>query len=147
METGAIVALTRHGGAAADSATVAETLCEAGEAVAELMDVKNAEGKYPVAGDDIAGVVADKGYPSNQTTIGIKELGQAAACNLALLPRSLHGAGKPRAAHDLKSATLSLFRGSRPPYSGWAALIWLVHRYRARTPAIARSMVREPAVP
>ena len=183
METGAIVAVTTHGGAAADSATVAETLCEAGEAVAELIDVKNAEGKYPVAGEGIAEVVADKGYHSNQTMIGIKELGlrtyvaepdrgprnwdgkaeerdavyanrrringergkrlqsqrgekiernfahqfdtggmdrlylrgrenihkrlliQAAACNLALLLRSLHGAGKPRAAHDLKSAT------------------------------------------
>jgi hypothetical protein len=183
MEAGAIVAVTTHGGAAADSATVAETLCEAGEAVAELIDVKNAEGKYPVAGEGIAEVVADKGYHSNQTMIGIKELGlrtyvaepdrgarnwdgkaeerdavyanrrringergkrlqsqrgekiernfahqfdtggmdrlylrgrenihkrlliQAAACNLALLLRSLHGAGKPRAAHDLKSAT------------------------------------------
>jgi transposase len=39
METGAIVAVTTHGGAAADSATVAETLCEAGEAVAELINV------------------------------------------------------------------------------------------------------------
>jgi hypothetical protein len=182
METGAIVAVTTHPGAAADSATVAETLCEAGEAVAELMDVKDAEGKYRVAGEGIAEVVADKGYHSNQTMIGIKELGlrtyvaepdrgprnwegkaeerdavyanrrringergkrlqsqrgekiernfahqfdtggmdrlylggrekihkrlliQAAACNLALLLRSLHGAGKPRAAHDLKSA-------------------------------------------
>ena len=45
METGAIVAVTTHPGAAADSATVAETLCDAGEAVAELIDVKNAEGQ------------------------------------------------------------------------------------------------------
>jgi len=67
--------VTTHPGAAADSATVAETLCEAGEAVAELIDVKNAEGKYPVAGEGIAEVVADKGYHSNQTMIGIKELG------------------------------------------------------------------------
>jgi hypothetical protein len=40
METGAIVAVTTHPGAAADSATVAETLCESGEAVAKLIDVK-----------------------------------------------------------------------------------------------------------
>jgi transposase len=183
METGAIVAVTTHPGAAADSATVAETLCEAGEAVAELIDVKNAEGQYPVAGEGIAEVVADKGYHSNQTMIEIQELGlrtyvaepdrgprnwdgkaeereavyanrrringergkrlqsqrgekvernfthqfdtggmarlylrgrenihkrlliQAAACNLALLLRCLYGAGKPRAAHDLKLAT------------------------------------------
>jgi transposase len=189
METGAIVAVTTHGGAATDRATVAETLCEAGEAVAELIDVQNAEGRYPVAGDGIAEVVADKGYHSNATMVEIKELGlrtyvaepdrgtrnwdgkaeerdavyanrrrikgergkrlqsqrgekvernfahqfdtggmdrlylrgrenvhkrlliQAAACNLALLLRSLHGAGKPKAAHDLGgSAILALLR-------------------------------------
>jgi transposase len=187
METGAIVAVTTHPGAAADSATVTETLCEAGEAVAELIDVKNAEGQYPVAGDGIAEVVADKGYHSNQTMIEIQELGlrtyvaepdrgprnwegkeeerdavyanrrringergkrlqsqrgekiernfahqfdtggmdrlylrgrenihkrlliQAAACNLALLLRSLYGAGKPKAAHDLKGAAIFVF--------------------------------------
>ena len=187
METGAIVAVTTHGGAAADSATVAETLCEAGEAVAELINVKNPEGNYPVADGGIAEVVADKGYHSNQTMVEIKQLGlrtyvaepdrgarnwsgkaeerdavyanrrringergkrlqsqrgekiernfahqfdtggmdrlylrgrenvhkkmliQAAACNLALLLRSLHGAGKPRAAHDLKSAAILAF--------------------------------------
>jgi hypothetical protein len=43
--------------------------------VAELIDVKNAEGKYPVAGEGIAEVVADKGYHSNQAMMGIKELG------------------------------------------------------------------------
>jgi IS5 family transposase len=43
--------------------------------VAELIDVKNAEGQYPVAGEGIAEVVADKGYHSNQTMIEIKELG------------------------------------------------------------------------
>ena len=32
--------------------------------------------------------------------VSAKLLLQAAACNLALLMRSLHGAGKPRAAHD-----------------------------------------------
>jgi transposase len=183
METGAIVAVTTHRGAAADSATVVKTLCEAGAAVAELIDVKDAKGQYPVAVDGIAEVVADKGYHSNQTMIEIQELGlrtyvaepdrgprnwdgkeeerdavyanrrriqgergkqlqsqrgekiernfahqfdtggmdrlylrgrenihkrlliQAAACNLALLLRSLYGAGKPKAAHDLNSAT------------------------------------------
>jgi len=37
METGAIVAVTTHGGAAADSATVEATVIEAGAAVAELV--------------------------------------------------------------------------------------------------------------
>ena len=187
METGAIVAVTTHGGAAADSTTVVETLCEAGEAMAELIDVKDAKGKYPVSGEGIAEVVADKGYHSNQTMVEIPELGlrtyvaepdrgprnwdgktaerdavyanrrrirgergkrlqaqrgekiernfahqfdtggmdrlyvrgrenvhkrlliQAAACNLALLLRSMHGAGKPRAAHDMKLEVIFAF--------------------------------------
>ena len=187
METGAIVAVTTHGGAADDRATVVETLCEAGSAVAELIEVKNAQGKNPVAGDGIAEVVADKGYHSNATMVGIQELGlrtyvaepdrgtrnwdgkaaerdavyanrtrihgergkrlqsqrgekiernfahqfdtggmdrlylrgrenvhkrlllQAAACNLALLLRLLHGAGKPKAAHDLPASAMFAF--------------------------------------
>ena len=187
MASGAIVAVTTHGGAAADSATVVETLCEAGEAVAELIAVKTVEGQYPVRDEGIAEVVADKGYHSNATMVEIKELGlrtyvaepdrgarnwddkpeardavyanrrrvqgergkqlqsqrgekiernfahqfdtggmdrlylrgrenvhkrllvQAAACNLALLLRSLYGVGKPKAAHDLKMAAILAF--------------------------------------
>jgi transposase len=75
METGAIVAVTTDGGAAADSATAAETLCEAGQAVAELIGVKYAQGQYPVAEAGIAEVVADKGYHSNAALVEIKELG------------------------------------------------------------------------
>src|ERR1700683_4649179 len=58
METGAIVAVTTHRGAAADSATVVKTLCEAGAAVAELIDVKDAKGQYPVAVDGLSEVGA-----------------------------------------------------------------------------------------
>jgi hypothetical protein len=36
METGAIVAVTTHGGASADTAMIEETVIEAGIAVAEL---------------------------------------------------------------------------------------------------------------
>jgi hypothetical protein len=47
----------------------------------------------------------DRLYLRGRENIHKRLLIQAAACNLALLLRSLHGAGKPRAAHDLKSAT------------------------------------------
>jgi transposase len=40
METGAIVAVTTHGGACADTATIEETVIEAGIAVAELLGEK-----------------------------------------------------------------------------------------------------------
>ena len=178
MATGAIVAVTTHGGAAADTTTVIETVMEAGMAVADLIDEKTPEGKYEVHPEGVQEVVADKGYHSNEVMVGMAELGvrsyvaepdrgprnwdgkkaekaavysnrrrikgdrgkrmqrqrgekiernfahqfdtggldrlyvrglqnvhkkfliQAAACNLALLLRSRHGSGKPRAAHD-----------------------------------------------
>ena len=178
METGAIVAVTTHGGAAADTATVTGTVIEAGGAVAELIDVKPAESQCAVHPKGVQEVVADKGYHSNDVLVGLAEwdvrsyiaepdrgprnwddremekqavydnrrrirgnrgkrlqrqrgeriernfahqfdtgglnrlyvrgldnvhkkfLIQAAACNLALLMRSLYGAGKPRAAHE-----------------------------------------------
>jgi transposase len=178
METGAIVAVTTHGGAAADTTTIQETVIEAAIAVAELIAEPTPEGEYSVHLDGVREVVADKGYHSNEAVLGLDELEvrsyiaepdrgtrnwigkaaekaavygnrrriqgnrgkslqrqrgeriernfahqfdtggldrlyvrgkenvhkkfliQAAACNLALLMRSLYGSGKPRAAHD-----------------------------------------------
>ena len=178
METGAIVAVTTHGGAVADTATVQETVIQAGVAVAELIAEPTPEGKYEVHPGGVEEVVADKGYHSNDVAVSFDEMGvrtyiaepergarnwegkqaekeavyanrrrirgergkrlqsqrgekiernfahqfdtggmdrlyvrgienvhkklliQAATCNLALLMRSLYGAGKPRAAHD-----------------------------------------------
>jgi transposase len=178
METGAIVAVTTHGGAAADTATVETTVVEAAEAEAGLIAEPTPQGEYKVHGNGVEEVVADKGYHSNEAVrrladlklrtyiaepdrgrrkwkgkaaekdavyanrrrirgergkqlqrargeriernfahqfdtggmarLYVRGLGnvhkklllQAAACNLALLLRSLYGAGKPRAAHD-----------------------------------------------
>jgi len=178
METGAIVAVTTHGGAAADTATVETTVVEAAVEVAGLIAEVTPEGEYQVHAEGVEEVVADKGYHSNDVVRGFTEMElrtyiaepergernwedkpvekeavyanrrrirgargkrlqaqrgekiernfahqfdtggmdrlyvrgivnvhkklllQAAACNLALLLRSLYGAGKPRAAHD-----------------------------------------------
>lgn len=178
METGAVVAVTTHGGAVEDTATVEATVIEAGVAVAGLIATETPEGKQEVHPGGVREVVADKGYHSNSVAVGFSELQvrtyiaepergarnwegrpaekeavyanrrrirgergkrlqrqrgekiernfahqfdtggmdrlyvrgienvhkklllQAAACNLALLMRSLYGAGKPRAAHD-----------------------------------------------
>ena len=178
METGAIVAVTTHGGAAADTATVEDTVIEAGVAVASLVAETTPEGNYPVHPDGVKEVVADKGYHSNDVAVALRDLEvrtyiaepergernwngkaaekeavyanrrrvrgehgkhlqrgrgekiernfahqfdtggmdrlwvrgrenvhkklliQAAACNLALLMRSIYGVGKPKAAHD-----------------------------------------------
>jgi transposase len=187
METGAIVAVTTHGGAAADTATVQETVIEAGIAVAGLAAEKTPEGEYEVHAEGVEEVVADKGYHSNEVMVGLSEMEvrsyvaepdrgarnwdgketekkavygnrrrvqgergkrmqrhrgerlernfahqfdtggldrlyvrglenvhkkfliQAAACNLALLMRSIYGSGKPRAAHDRAAQAILMF--------------------------------------
>jgi transposase len=178
MESGAIVAVTTHGGATGDTESIGMTLPAAAEAVAEQIAETTPEGKYPVNFPGVEEVVADKGYHSNEVVRNLSELEvrtyiaepergtrnwegrrdeqaavyanrrrirgergkrlqagrgervernfahqfdtggmdrlyvrgrnnvhkklliQAAACNLALLMRTLYGAGKPRAAHD-----------------------------------------------
>jgi transposase len=75
MESGAIVAVTTHGGAAADTATVKETVIEAGMAVAELIAEKTVEGRYQVHGQGVEEVVADKGYHSNDVMVELAEVG------------------------------------------------------------------------
>src|SRR6478609_5949903 len=75
METGAIVAVTTHGGAAADTVTVEATVIEAGAAVAELVTAEPPAGKYQVHPGGVEEVVADKGYHSNEVAVGLSELG------------------------------------------------------------------------
>ena len=70
-----MVAVTTHGGAAADTATVKETVIEAGMAVAELIAEKTAEGQYQVHDQGVEEVVADKGYHSNDVMVELAEVG------------------------------------------------------------------------
>ena len=64
LETGAIVAVTAHGGATGDTASIQETLPAAGEAIAGEIATATPEGKYPVHEDGLQEVVTDKGYHS-----------------------------------------------------------------------------------
>jgi len=75
METGAIVAVTTHGGAAADTTTITETVMEAGIAVAGLIAETTGEGEYAVHPLGIEEVVADKGYHSNEVIAELDDLG------------------------------------------------------------------------
>ena len=74
MESGAIVAVTTHSGAAADTTTMQETVMEAGLAVAGLIAEKTAEGKFEVHPEGVQEVVADKGYHSNEVMVGLAEM-------------------------------------------------------------------------
>ncbi len=74
MQTGAIVTVTTHGGAASDTATIAETVIDAAVAVADLIAEKTPEGEYEVHPDGVQEVVADKGYHSNEVALGLAEM-------------------------------------------------------------------------
>ena len=64
LDTGAIVAVTAHGGATGDTASMQETLPTAGEAIAGEIATATPEGQYPVNEDGLQEVVTDKGYHS-----------------------------------------------------------------------------------
>lgn len=71
METGAIVAVTTHGGAAADTSIVEET--EAAVGVAGLLAEQGVEGKQQVHAARVEAVVADKGYHGNEVLRSLTE--------------------------------------------------------------------------
>jgi transposase len=64
LDTGAIVAITTHGGAVDDRKSVEATLPAAGLAVAEQIDTPTAKGRYKVHAQGLCEVVSDKGYHS-----------------------------------------------------------------------------------
>lgn len=64
LDTGAIVAVTTHGGATGDCESLQETLPAAGLAVAGQIATPSAPGKYKVHQQGLCEVVADKGYHS-----------------------------------------------------------------------------------
>ena len=75
LETGAIVAITTHGGAAGDSESVQETLPAAGEAIAEQIATPTAQGQYKVHEQGLREVVTDKGYHSGPGLAAMNGMG------------------------------------------------------------------------
>jgi transposase len=75
MDTGAIVAVTAHGGAAGDTASIQETLPTAGEAVAEQISQPTAAGEYAVNVEGVEELVADKGYHAGPVLAAVQEAG------------------------------------------------------------------------
>ena len=64
LDTGAIVAITTHGGATGDTTSIEKTLPEAGYAIANQIATKTAQGQYKVHERGLREVVTDKGYHS-----------------------------------------------------------------------------------
>lgn len=75
LETGAIVAVTAHGGATGDTESILETLPQAGLAVAEQIPTPTAGGAYKVHPDGMSELVTDKGYHSGPLLARIEEWG------------------------------------------------------------------------
>ena len=71
MDTGAIVAVTTHGGAVGDTTSVGETLPAAGEAVAEHIAEPTTNGKFEVNAKGVKALVADKGYHSGDVLVDL----------------------------------------------------------------------------
>jgi transposase len=75
METGAIVAVTTHGGATGDTTSMRETLQSAGEAVAGEIATKTDDGGFAVNEGGVEEVVTDKGYHSGAALRRMAEMG------------------------------------------------------------------------
>jgi transposase len=75
LDTGAIVAITTHGGATGDTTSVETTLPEAGLAIANQIDTRTADGEFKVHAQGLQEVVTDKGYHSDASLQSMRELG------------------------------------------------------------------------
>ena len=87
LDTGAIVAITTHGGAAGDTTSVEETLPAAGVAVAQQIATPTAQGQYQVHLQGICEVVTDKGYHSGPSLTAIREMGVRSYVSVPKQPR------------------------------------------------------------
>jgi transposase len=82
METGAIVAVTLHGADEGDTATIQETVAEAGERIATVVaDAGNDEVVKQVSADGPREVVTDKGYHSRAVVSELTEWGVRTFCS------------------------------------------------------------------
>jgi transposase len=87
LDTGAIVAITTHGGAAGDTTSVQETLPAAGVAVAEQIDTPTAQGSYKVHAQGLCEVVTDKGYHGGVSLLAMQEWGVRTYVSVPQQPR------------------------------------------------------------
>ena len=72
METGAVVAVTLHGGAKGDTTSIDATLAAADENLADVHEQLDEETSEHVT-ERVKEVVADKGYHSNAVVVGLEE--------------------------------------------------------------------------
>jgi transposase len=82
METGAIVAITLHGADEGDTATIQETVAEAGERITSIVaDTDNGEAVEQVSAQGPREVVTDKGYHSRAVVSELTQWGVRTYCS------------------------------------------------------------------
>ena len=81
METGAIVAVTLHGADVGDTATIPETVAEAGERIASVVADTQGDVVKHVSTDGPREVVTDKGYHSRALVSELTEWGLRTYCS------------------------------------------------------------------
>jgi len=82
METGAIVAVTLHGADEGDTATIQETIAEAGERITSIVaDTDNDKVIQQVSADGPRELVTDKGYHSRAVVRELTEWGLRTYCS------------------------------------------------------------------
>jgi transposase len=82
IETGAIVAVTLHGADEGDTATIQETVAEAGERITSIVaDADSAEVAKQVSAEGPREVVTDKGYHSRAVVRDLAEWGVRTYCS------------------------------------------------------------------
>jgi transposase len=81
METGAIVAITLHGADVGDTATIPETVAEAGERITSVVADTQGEVLKQVSTDGPREVVTDKGYHSRALVSEFTEWGLRTYCS------------------------------------------------------------------
>lgn len=75
LDTGAIVAVTTHGGATGDTTSMETTMPEAGMAIANQIGTPTQKGQYKVHAQGLQEVVTDKGYHSDDALQKMAEAG------------------------------------------------------------------------
>jgi transposase len=76
MDSGAVIAVTLQAADQGDTTTIHETLAEAGQTIAQLIEreaEKGSEEKPHVHVNGIEEIVADKGYHSGQTVLSVEQ--------------------------------------------------------------------------
>lgn len=113
LDTGAIVAITTHGGATGDSTSMETTLPEAGCAIAEQIDTATARGVCTVHPQGLQELVTDKGYHSTAGLLKIAAMGVRSYIPAPKQERNWQGKAEAKQAYQANQRRVTGERGKR----------------------------------